>query len=179
MYLYMLLAVLLVLALVLAYAASRPKHFRVQRQIHIAAPAEAVFALLVDFHHWSTWSPWEKLDPAMQRNHSGAAAGVGAVYEWQGNKKVGKGRMEIIEASVASRLLIRLDFLAPFEAHNRAEFTLQDQGKSCEVSWAMYGPSPFISRLMGLVFNMDKLIGKDFEAGLANLRALVEHMPAR
>lgn len=160
---------LALIAALLVTAATRPDHFRIERDALIPAPPEVVFGLLNDFHEWQRWSPWEGMDPQMQRNYSGADRGVGAVYAWQGNKKVGEGRMEIRESAPATRLVIQLDFFKPFEAHNIAEFTLRPEAAGTRVNWAMHGPSPFISKLMGLVFNFDRMVGKDFERGLANL----------
>lgn len=110
----------------------------------------------------------------MKRTLSGAASGPGAVYEWDGNKDIGQGRMEILAATPPSKVTLQLDFLKPFQARNTAEFTLQANGNATDVTWALYGPSPYISKLMGLVFNMDRMIGNDFEAGLANLKRLAE-----
>ncbi len=170
-----LLAVIVVaLIALLLYAATRPNSFRIQRSLRINAAPDRLFALLNDFRQWSGWSPWEKMDPDMQRTFSGPDVGVGTVYEWQGNKKVGKGRMEILESSPSTRLRIKLDFFSPFEAHNTTEFTLQPQSNGTDVIWTMYGPSPFMSKLMGVVFNMDKLVGGDFERGLTNLKVLAE-----
>jgi hypothetical protein len=167
------LAALAVIAL-LAFAATRPDTFRVQRSIRILVPAEKVFAFLVDFRRWSAWSPWEGRDPGMKRSLSGAQTGKGSVYEWSGNSKVGQGRMEIVEATAPSSMRVQLDFLKPFEAHNMAEFVLSPDGGSTDVTWAMYGPSPFISRLMGVFMSMDRMVGRDFEAGLASLKAAAE-----
>ena len=167
---------LLVVAVIvlLAYAASRPDTFRVQRSIRVQAPPGKVYPLLVDFRRWSEWSPWEGRDPALKRSMSGAPAGKGAIYEWSGNSRVGQGRMEIIEAAPSSSVRVRLDFLKPFEAHNVAEFILAPSGANTDVTWAMYGPSPFISKLMGVFVSMDRMVGRDFEAGLANLKAASE-----
>ena len=167
-------AVVALIAIVLAYAATRPDSFRVQRSTSIKAPPEKIFPLVNDLHNWSTWSPWEKLDPAMKRTHGGAASGKGAVYEWQGNGEVGAGRMEIIESSPPSKVVIQLDFMKPFESHNTAEYTLERKGDSTNVTWAMYGPSPYISKLMQVFFSMDSMVGKDFETGLANLKRIAE-----
>ncbi len=156
--------------LLLVTAALRPDSFRVERSSRVAAPAAAVGALISDFHQWVRWSPWEKIDPTMERRYSGAASGVGAVYSWSGNGKAGAGRMEILECE-PGRIVIRIDFSKPFKASNTVEFTLLPQGDGTSVTWAMYGPSPFISKMMGLVFNLDKMIGKDFETGLVNLQA--------
>ena len=162
------------LAAVLGYAATKPNTFRIQRTASIKAPPQEIFPLINDFHSWSAWSPWEKLDPALQRAYSGAESGTGAVYEWEGNKKVGKGRMEITEASSPARIIIKLDFFKPFEAHNTAEFTLQSQGDATTVTWVMHGPQPYMFKVMTTFFNMDKMVGKDFEAGLANLKSIAE-----
>ncbi len=170
-------AALVLLVLVIAFlgfAATRPDEFRVQRTARIDAPPDKIYASLDDFHRWPAWSPWEKLDPDMRRTLRGPTRGEGAVYEWEGNSEVGKGRMEIMEASAPGRVTIKLDFLEPFEAHNTAQFTLKPSGKSTDVTWSMYGPSPFVSKVMGMIFNMDRMIGKDFEQGLANLKAVAE-----
>ena len=166
--------VILLIAGVLAYAATRPDSFAVQRSISIKAPPEKVYPLIADFHRWGEWSPWEKLDPAMQRSFSGPDNGQGAVYAWDSKGKAGAGRMEIVDTSAPSSVVIKLDFIRPFEGHNTATFTLQGQGDSTTVNWTMAGPAPYISKLMGLFFNMDKLIGADFETGLNNLKRLTE-----
>jgi hypothetical protein len=152
--------------------------FHIERSIRIAAPAAVIFPLINDLHRWVAWSPYERLDPAMQRTYSGEAEGVGAVYEWRGNKKVGTGRMEIVRAEEPSRVVIKLDFLSPFEGHNTAEFTIAADGDASRVTWAMHGPqmcaNPIMKFFMGLFFNMEKMIGGQFEEGLANLKAAAE-----
>jgi uncharacterized protein YndB with AHSA1/START domain len=163
-----------VVAVVLVVASTRPGTFRVERSTKIKAPKERIFAALNDFHQWPSWSPWEKMDPAMTRTHSGAPSGQGAVYEWKGNKKVGEGRMEITQAASPSKLTIKLDFMKPFEAHNTAEFTLETQGDSTGLTWAMHGSQNLMFKVMGLFMSMDKMIGKDFETGLANIKTLAE-----
>jgi hypothetical protein len=165
--------VVLIVAL-LAFAATRPDSFRLQRETVINASPEKVFAQIDDFHNWVSWSPWERIDPALKRTYSGAPSGMGTVYEWEGNNKVGKGRMEITASEPSSKITIKLDFLKPFEAHNIAEFTLHARGDSTHIEWAMFGPSPFISKLMTTFVSMDKMVGKDFEAGLANLKRVAE-----
>ena len=167
-------AVVVVIAGILAFATTRPDRFSVQRTTTIRAPADKVFALIADFRRWSEWSPWEKLDPELKRVFSGPAAGPGAVYEWSGNSKVGAGRMEVLKAMPASRVDIKLDFIKPFEGHNVTEFTLTPKGENTQVDWVMHGPAPYISKLMGVFVSMDSMIGKDFEAGLANMRAAAE-----
>ena len=159
---------------VLIFAATKPDTFSVQRSTTIQAPPEKIFAVLNDFHRWTEWSPWEKLDPMMKRTLSGAPAGKGAAYAWEGNSKVGAGRMEILESAPASKVGIQLDFIKPFEGHNIAEFTLTPQGDATKVDWVMRGPTPFVSKLMQVFVSMDALIGKDFEEGLANLKTLTE-----
>ncbi|MFP1130551.1 SRPBCC family protein [Asticcacaulis sp. W401b] len=166
----------LAIAGVLLVAALRPNHFRLQRTATIAALPESIYAELEDLRRWQTWSPWEDIDPALRRTYSGPATGTGSVYEWASdNAKAGGGRMTITEALVPSKLVIQLDFIKPIRATNTAEFTLQAQDGGTVVTWAMYGPSPFVSRLFGLIFNMDKMIGADFEKGLSRLKALTEN----
>jgi len=167
-------AVVVLVAAVLLFAATRPDNFSVQRTTSIKAPPEKVFALINDLHRWGSWSPWEKMDPEMKRTYSGAASGKGAVYAWQGNSKVGEGRMEISDTSPPSKVTIKLDFVKPFEAHNLAEFTLEPKGDSTSVTWTMHGPSPYMAKVMGVFVSMDKMIGKDFETGLANLKTVAE-----
>jgi uncharacterized protein YndB with AHSA1/START domain len=169
-----LIVVVVLVAAILIYAATKPDTFRVQRTASINAPPDKVFGLINDFHHWASWSPWEKKDLAMKKTHSGAPQGTGAVLEWDGNNDVGQGRMEIRESVPSSKILIKLDFLKPFEAQNQAEFTLVPTAGSTQVTWAMHGPQPFMMKVMDTVMNMDKMVGKDFEEGLANLKALAE-----
>lgn len=161
-------------AAVLIFASTKPDTFQVQREASIKAPPEKIYAYLEDFHKWSLWSPWEKMDPDMTRTHSGADHGLGAVYEWGGNKKVGEGRMKITEADAPNRLKISLDFLEPFEVHNTAEFTLEPNGDSTNVIWLMSGPSPYMSKVVNVFFDMGELVGKDFDTGLASLKKLAE-----
>ncbi|HZT56595.1 MAG TPA: SRPBCC family protein [Burkholderiaceae bacterium] len=159
---------------VLVFASTKPDSFSVQRSASIKAPPEKIFAVLNDFHRWTEWSPWEKLDPAMKRTLGGAASGKGATYAWEGNSKAGQGRMEIIESAPASKVGIQLDFIKPFEGHNIAEFTLTPQGDATRVDWVMRGPTPFVSKLMQVFVSLDAMIGKDFEEGLANLKRVTE-----
>jgi len=166
-------AVVLIAAL-LVFAATRPDTFRVQRAASIKAPPEKVFALLNDFQRWEAWSPWEKKDPAMKRTFSVVTSGKGAQYAWEGNKDVGQGRMEIAESVAPSKLAIKLDFFKPFEAHNTVEFTLEPKGEATNVTWAMQGDTPYLAKIIHVFLDMDKMVGKDFEAGLVNLRAAAE-----
>lgn len=163
------------IALVLMLAARKPDTFNVSRSITIDVPPQRIFPLLDDFHAWRQWSPYEQLDPAMQRSYSGPARGKGAGYAWSSKGKAGQGSMTIIESAPDAHLAIRLAFLRPFRATNTAEFTLRPVGKATEVSWSMHGPSPFVSKLMQVFFDMDHMIGKDFEHGLAQLKQEAEH----
>jgi len=162
------------IASVLIAAAIKPDTFRVKRTASINAPPENIFPLMNDFRNFGTWSPYEKRDPEMKRIYSGPASGKSAVYAWDGNKNVGSGRMEILESTPPSRVSIKLDFSRPFEAHNRVEFTLEPRGGSTTVGWAMEGPVPFVAKIMHVFINMDRMVGGDFEIGLANLKLLAE-----
>ncbi len=169
-----LLAIIVVaVVIVLILATRQPDEFRVQRTVTINAPAEKIAPHIADFHQWGTWSPYERLDPAMQRSFSGAPTGKGSIYEWSGNSDVGQGRMEILDAA-PDKVSIKLDFHKPMEASNIAEFVLQPKGDATDVTWAMYGPMPFISKVMCVFFDMDKMIGPDFEKGLAALKTVSE-----
>jgi hypothetical protein len=162
-----------VIAGILLYATTKPDSFRVQRAVLINAPPDKVFALINDFKAWPAWSPYEKKDPAMKRSLGAVTAGKGATYAWEGDKNVGQGSMEMLESG-PRKILIKLDFLKPFEAHNMAEFGLEPKGDSTSVSWAIYGPSPFMSKVIGTFMNIDDMIGRDFEKGLADLKAAAE-----
>ena len=164
-------SVAIIMALILA--TTKPDSFRIERSINIKAPPEKIFPLIIDFHHMNTWSAWDKVDPVMQRSFTGAESGKGAMYAWHGNKEIGQGSMEILEATASSKVLIKIDFYKPFEAHN-VEFTLLPHGEATTVSHAMYGSSPYLSKLMSLVFSMDKMVGSKFEEGLASLKAAAE-----
>ncbi|CDX26003.1 conserved exported hypothetical protein [Mesorhizobium sp. ORS 3324] len=169
-----LIVLVVIIAAVLIFAATRPNDFVVSRSASIKAPAEAIFPLIDDFKHWPSWSPFEKLDPAMKRTLSGAESGKGAAYAWEGNSKAGKGRMEIVNSVPSSLVSLKLDFEKPFRANNTVDFTLAPSGDGTTVTWAMRGARPFIAKLMGLFMNFDALIGKDFEAGLDNLKRAAE-----
>ena len=164
------------IAVVLVLAAMKPDSFTVRRSAVMQAPAERIFPWIDDFQQWTKWSPWERRDPAMKRSFSGPDSGKGAVYAWDGNKNVGSGRMEILDASSPSKIAIKLDFFKPFEAHNTAEFTFAPErdASATNVTWVMQGPSSFMSKVMQVFTNFDAMIGRDFEAGLANLKALTE-----
>jgi uncharacterized protein YndB with AHSA1/START domain len=170
-------AILILLAIaggLLVFAATKPDTFQVQRRTTIKAPPEKIFALINDFRNWSGWSPYEKLDPAMKRTLSGAAQGKGSIYEWASDGRAGRGRMEITDAAPPSQITIKLDFVKPFESHNTVNFTTQPAGDSTTVTWAMQGPNPYLAKVMSIFVSMDRMVGKDFETGLANLKALAE-----
>ena len=165
--------VVAILAL-LIYASTKPDTFTVKRSLTIKAPPERIFPLINDFRNWTQWSPWEHRDPALKRTYSGADQGKGATYAWEGNRNVGSGQMEIIDTSVPRKIIIKLDFIKPFEGHNVAEFTLEPQGDATNVNWEMHGPVPFIGKIMHTLMDMDKMIGTDFAAGLASIKAVAE-----
>jgi polyketide cyclase/dehydrase/lipid transport protein len=166
--------VAVVIAGVLILAATRPDTFRVQRAASIQASSEKIFPLINDFQRWGSWSPWEKKDPEMKRSFGAATSGKGATYAWDGNKDVGQGRMEISESVPPSKVTIKLDFLKPFEAHNIVQFTLEPKGDATNVTWTMQGDTPYFAKILHLFLDMDSMVGKDFEAGLANLKAAAE-----
>ena len=168
------LVVVLAVVAVLGLAATKPDVFRVQRSASIKAPPDKVFALINDFKRWEAWSPWEKKDPAMKRSFSAVTSGKGASYAWEGNKDVGQGRMEITQSAPPSAIGIKLDFITPFEAHNRVEFALQAKGDLTEVTWTMAGDTPYFAKIIHVFIDMDRMVGKDFEAGLANLKSIAE-----
>src|SRR3954462_10487115 len=161
-------------AIILILAATKPNTFSVRRATTVKAPPDKIFGLINDFHQWGTWSPYEQKDPAMKRTYGGTERGKGAVYAWDGDKNVGSGRMEILEASAPQKIVIKLDFFKPFEGHNTAEFTMLPQGGGTHVTWVMHGPARFMTRLIQIFMNLDNMIGRDFETGLANLKTLTE-----
>ncbi len=144
--------------------------YTVERTRSVAAPPEVVRARIVDLRRWEEWSPWEGLDPDQRREYGGPEPGVGSWYEWEGNRKAGKGRMEIIEADDA-HVRIDLQFLKPFKAHTNTAFTLRAEGDGTQVTWTMVGPNTGMTRVMGLFTSMDKMLGPDFEKGLDRLQA--------
>ena len=168
------LVIVVAIAGVLIFAATKPDTFAVQRSTSIKAPPDRIFPLINDFKRWDAWSPWEKKDPAMKRSYGPTTSGKGAHYAWEGNNDVGQGSMAITESVPPSKVALKLDFVKPFEGHNVVEFTLVPRGGSTDVTWSMSGPAPFMSKVMQVFVNMDRMIGKDFEAGLASLKAAAE-----
>ena len=169
-----LLIIAIIVIAILAIAAMRPNEFSLVRSADFAASPDKIFAQLNDFKNWANWSPWEAMDPNLQRNYSGAASGKGAKYAWVGNKKVGEGNMEITRSVPDTSIELNLNFLKPFKASNVTEFTLVPKGDTTKLIWEMRGPSPLMMKIMHLFMNMDKMVGKDFERGLANLKSVVE-----
>ena len=168
-----LIVVVIAIAAVLLGVAFSPDSFRIERSTTINASPEKVFALIEDMHKWAMWSPYERMDPDMKKTFSGPGKGVGAAYEWE-SKKAGTGRMEILKTTPGVDVVIKLDFRRPMTAHSTCDFTIKKNGKSCDVTWAMYGHQSYNAKLAHLFFNMDKMVGKDFEAGLMALKAAAE-----
>jgi len=169
-----LIAIVAIIGVFLVVVAMQPDEFRVVRKGTVAAPAAVVFAQVNDFHKWEAWNPWGKLDPAMKNSYEGAAAGTGAKYSWVGNTKVGAGRMTITESRPHDLIRIRLEFLKPFTATNMAEFTFTPEGTQTVVTWSMAGKNNFMAKATHLLMNMDKMIGGQFEKGLADLKSVAE-----
>jgi hypothetical protein len=169
-----LLAIAFIAILFFVIIAGRPDEFVVSRSAKISAAPAVVFAQVNDFHKWEAWSPWAKMDPACKNSFDGAPAGKGAGFAWDGNKKVGAGRMTIIESHPSDLILIKLEFLKPFKATNTAEFTFQPAGTQTVVTWSMFGKNNFFFKVFGLFMDCDKMVGKDFEKGLAAIKSIVE-----
>lgn len=158
-----------VFVLLLAYVASRPAYFRIARKRAMKASPDAVFALIQDLRAWGQWSPWDKLDPNMTRTFEGAESGVGAKYHWVGNKQVGEGRMAVLEVAKDEKVVVDLQFIKPFPAHNKTTFTIAREGDGVVVTWLMEGNNNFMAKAFNVFVNMDKLVGADFERGLESL----------
>jgi hypothetical protein len=167
------LAILVLVVAVVVGVGSRPDHFRIERSARVDAPSDVVFALINDLHEWTKWSPWEKLDPAMKKTYEGPKAGRGASYAWKGNSKAGEGRMTITESRPNEAVALDLVFLKPFPATNVTTFVLAPSEAGTNVTWSMEGRNRFMGKAMALFIDMDKLIGKDFERGLAGMNAAV------
>jgi uncharacterized protein YndB with AHSA1/START domain len=163
------------IAAILAFAATKPKTFHVQRSIIISASPEKVFALINDFHNWSSWAPQDKQDPTMNRTYAGAAKGKDAVSDWDSTGSAGKGRMTMTESVPYRMISINVDFVKPFEAHNINEFAFEPAGTSTKVTWTMNGTNLYIMKIMSVFRNMDRVIGRHFESGLDNLKTVAEH----
>ncbi len=167
-------AIAAIVVLFLLVVAFQPSEFRVERKATMVASPEVVFGYVNNFHKWNDWSPWAKLDPTSKETYDGPASGTGAKFAWDGNKEVGQGRMTIKESRPSDMIRIKLEFIKPFTCTNTAEFTFQPQGNQTLVTWGMTGHNNFMGKAFGLFMNMDKLIGGDFEKGLASLKTLAE-----
>jgi uncharacterized protein YndB with AHSA1/START domain len=174
MILRIIIIVAVLIAAILAFAATKPKTFQVQRSISINAPPEKIFALINDFHSWRGWAPQDRQDPTMHRTYSAAANGQGAVSEWDSTGSAGKGRMSITESVTPSMISIKVDFVKPFEAHNINEFTLEPAGTLTKVTWTMNGTNLYFMKIVGIFVNMERVAGKHFECGLDNLKTVAE-----
>lgn len=162
-----------IVLVILGLAASKPDTFAIRRSASIAAPPDKVYALVSDFKAFNRWSPWVRMEPSVALTYSGPEAGVGAGYRWAGDK-TGAGGMTITEATAPSKLVMNLEFLKPFESRNRVDFDFAPEGSGTKVTWSMSGPMTFLSKVMSVFTDMDTMIGPDFEAGLANLKAMAE-----
>ena len=170
----LLIALAVIVVVFVVIIAIQPSDFRITRSASFAAPPEAVFAQVNDLHNWEAWSPWAKLDPAAKSTYDGPAAGVGAAFTWSGNNKIGEGRMTIIESRPNELVRFKLDFLKPFKASNTAEFTFKPEANQTAVTWSMYGKNSFIGKAIGLFMNCDKMVGGQFEQGLAQMKSVAE-----
>lgn len=166
--------IVVLVAGVLLHAANKPDTFRVERSASIQAPPERIFALINDLRAFNGWNPFEKKDPNLKGRYSGPSSGRGAAYAFDGNEDVGKGSVEILESSPPTKVTMRLAMVEPFEVQNTVEFTLVPHGGATNVAWAMQGPAPFIAKVIQVFIDMDGMVGKDFEAGLASLKAIAE-----
>jgi len=169
-----LLGLVAVVVALAGFIATRPNSFSVQRTATMKASPDVAFALVNDFHQWDAWSPWEKLDPAMKKTHEGAAAGTGAKYSWVGNDDVGEGRMTIEDSKPAELVRIKLEFIKPFESASTTTFTFKPEGENVSVTWKMEGDNNFVGKAFSAFMDMDAMIGKDFEKGLASMKTLAE-----
>jgi hypothetical protein len=172
-----LVALAVIVVVLVVIIALQPGEFRVARSATISAPAPEVFTQVNDFHKWEAWNPWGKIDPAMRQTYEGARAGAGAIYTWTGNNEVGEGRMTIIESRPSDLIRIKLEFFKPFAATNLAEFTFKPEGDQTATTWSMTGEKNFMAKAIHLFISMDKMIGGQFEKGLADMKSAVESTP--
>ena len=169
-----LIALVVIVVGLVAVIALQPARYRVSRSTAVAAPAAVLFAQVNDFHKWTAWSPWEHIDPAMNRTYEGPPAGAGARYAWAGNREVGEGRMTIVESHPSDRIQVRLEFVKPFAGTSVAEFTFRPDGDRTLVTWSMTGDKNFIAKAIHLVMSMDRMIGDQFDKGLAAMKTVAE-----
>ena len=166
--------IVLLVVVFVCIVALQPSHYRIERSANINAPASVVFAQVNDFHKWEAWSPWAKIDPAMKQTYEGASSGTGAIYTWAGNNQVGEGRMTITESHPNDLIKIKLEFIKPWSATNATDFAFKPQGNQTAVTWTMNGDNNFMGKAFGLFMNMDKMVGGDFEKGLAQMKSVAE-----
>ena len=169
-----LIALAAIVVILVTVIAMQPSRFHIARTTTIAAPAPVVFAQVNDFHKWEAWNPWAKLDPAMKQAYEGAPAGAGAVYTWAGNSEVGEGRMTIVDSRPSDLIRVKLEFFKPMAGTSTAEFTFKPEGDRTAITWSMVGQNNFIGKAMCLVVNMDRMIGGQFEKGLAQMKVAAE-----
>jgi hypothetical protein len=172
--LYIGIAILVLVVLLVVFIATRPTTFRIERTAEVNAPSDVVFSIVNDLHRWGQWSPYDKRDPKMKKTFDGAATGPGAIYAWNGNKHVGEGRLTIVESKPGELVSMKLEFFRPFACTNQANFALAPSGAGTRVTWSMDGKNSFMGKLMSLLINMDKMVGTDFEHGLANLNTVAQ-----
>ena len=172
-----LIALVVIVVGLVAVIALQPSRYRVSRSTTIAAPAPVVFAQVNDFHRWTAWSPWEKIDPAMKRTYEGPPAGVGTSYTWVGKGEVGEGRMTIVESRPSDLIQVKLEFVKPFAGTSVAEFTFKPEGDRTQVTWSMTGDKNFIAKAIHVVMSMDRMIGDQFDKGLAAMKTVAEAAP--
>ena len=177
MFTRIIIALAVIVVVLVVIVALQPAGFRVTRSVTMSAPAPAVFAQVNDFHKWEAWNPWGKIDPAMKQTYEGAPAGTGAIYTWIGNKEVGEGRMTIIESRPSELIRIKMEFFKPFAGISTAEFTFKPEGNQTAVTWSMSGKNNFMAKAIHLFMNMDRMIGGQFEKGLASMKSIVETAP--
>ena len=166
--------VIVFLIVILAFASTKPNTINIQRFTSIKASPEKIFSLINDFHQWPSWSPLDKSDSTMKRTFSGTMSGKGASSEWTSKGQAGSGRMEITESNAPSKIIVKVDFVKPFEAHNLNEFTLEPMGAMTTLTWAMHGTNLYMAKVMSIFISMDRVMGKHFETGLRSLKALSE-----
>ena len=172
-----LITVAIIISVLAVVVALQPAEFRVARSATMSAPAQVVYAQVEDLRKWEAWNPWQKIDPAMKLTFAGPATGPGASYSWVGNNQVGEGRLTIIESRPNDLVRIKLEFMKPFAATNTATFTFKSEGDKTTVIWSMEGRNNFIAKALHLVMNMDKMVGSQFEKGLADMKLVAQAAP--
>jgi hypothetical protein len=171
---YIVLGIAALIVLLLIVIALQPNSFRIERRAIFPGRPADVYAQVQDLHKWQAWSPWESIDPKLQRTYSGSPAGAGAIYDWSGNNEVGQGRMTILDCRPSEFVRIKLEFFKPFKGLSTAEFNFVPQGdRETQVTWSMYGPKNYLAKAMHMICSMEKMIGGQFEKGLANLKSVV------